>query len=116
MKLERDLKNACVAGDARRARAALSAVSSLRWPGRTAPGLASTAPPSCDSTLRVAIDELNRSCYADRDAAEHGWDGRPLWRAYRHAARQASKERKAQARAQSGRGPLMSLPELYPSR
>jgi len=70
-----DLKQSCADHDARAARDALLAWSAAAWPQAPAANLTQLGN-RCGEALSIALDDLQRTLYADRP---ENWDGGQLW-------------------------------------
>jgi len=103
--LLRRVEQACRAGDARDARAALLAWGRARWPGQTPFGLRDLAGRLGDASAGEALAGIDQAIYAGSGEA---WDGTRAW--------QRLEPRLSAADARAGETGAPVLPELYPQR
>jgi hypothetical protein len=104
------LQRACLAGDAREARAALLAWARVAWRDDPPQGLGALARRLEDDAIGEPLADLERALYAGPAAA---WDGVAAWRALEpalSAVERASRQTRAASRSSS------ALPALYPPR
>jgi hypothetical protein len=119
----RRVEQACLAGDARAARAALSAWGQVRWGGRTPMGLRALAERLGDAAAAKTLAQLDRVLYAGGDArsdphahaaistgagAGVTWDGAAAWSALAPCL--------SSGEASLESDPTAGLPDLYPRR
>jgi hypothetical protein len=103
------LQQACLADDARTARAALLAWAQAAWSADPPQGLGAVARRFAERAVTDALTDLERALYAGPETA---WDGGAAWRVLEPAL--SAVERATQAEPSTPRADV--LPALYPPR